>query len=300
MNDERKEFIAKFGTPAHQNKLMSDREPFIRRMVARHGSDEQRDQMMDDESPSVRITIAEQGRDRHRDKLVRDSDYNVLRAVAEHGSDSHREQLVDHPNPNVQNSVARKATARQAGRMLDNPNLDSYAVDKIADQYATTHFDKLINHPKLEQDSFRNLAVGAVGKPDRMEKMMNHKHISDDSLRDIADMATYDQQGDLYHKLLKHPAAHTQTKNVIARYGNESHREALAKSRNTAPATLNTLAHYGDNTTRDHILDHHNVEFGSALSTIEHHPDATPEQKQRVKHIRDITSKSVGGIRYKY
>ena len=153
--------------------------------------------------------IAKFGSPKMQDKLVNDPNYDVRADVAEHGNDEHRDKLVDDP--------------------------DEYVRRVVAEHGNNSHRDKLINDP------------------------------------------------DVYIRI------------AVARNGNDSHRLALAKMRNTSPATLNTIAHYGNTEARDAILDHHNVELGSALSTIINHVDATPEQKLIAKHIRDNV-----GNKYKY
>jgi hypothetical protein len=48
-----KEFLAKYGTPAHQDKLVNDRDPYVRAGVAERGNDSHRDKLVNDSDPDV-------------------------------------------------------------------------------------------------------------------------------------------------------------------------------------------------------------------------------------------------------
>jgi hypothetical protein len=74
-------FLAKFGSPVQQAKLLDDADPLVRAAVARYGSDHDRDQLLEDVDPGVREMVAIHGNATHREKLYIDSVESVREAA---------------------------------------------------------------------------------------------------------------------------------------------------------------------------------------------------------------------------
>lgn len=101
-----KQNLAWYGRDSDLDRLVHDKNPYVRAAVADRKRDCDLDVLVNDPEANVRATVAAQGRDKDLDKLVSDEDALVRRSVARVGRDKDLDKLVDDPEADVREEVA--------------------------------------------------------------------------------------------------------------------------------------------------------------------------------------------------
>jgi len=105
-----REAVAQYGNDSHRDKLIKDKNSWVRAYVAKYGNDSHRDKLVNDEHPAVRNCVARYGNDSHRDILKFDRDPFVRENVARFGNYHHADFLSDDPFSHVaEAAISRKA-----------------------------------------------------------------------------------------------------------------------------------------------------------------------------------------------
>jgi hypothetical protein len=112
-------FLAKYGSPKHQEKLLTHPHDIVRAHLAKQGTDEHRDKLIHDPKPSV-VAAALSGRNpKHLDDHMYSDNTTIRKAVAKYGTVEHHALMMHDRNPEVRASVGQHTP-------------DTYITDKLA------------------------------------------------------------------------------------------------------------------------------------------------------------------------
>lgn len=118
------EFIAKYGSKAHQTKLLDDHyakrkhvDKRTRRIIAEKGDHDHLDKMVHDVDDSVRYHVAWKGGPRHWDHMLNDSDERVRLEIAQKGEHNHIDHLMKDEHEGIRNvaGLQKKVLNRRDG-----------------------------------------------------------------------------------------------------------------------------------------------------------------------------------------
>jgi hypothetical protein len=171
MSEDNYDFISKYGSPKHKDKLADskdykarrslvrnnpeyhgelkhDSDPSVRNQVAVHTNDKEHlDHLVNDPSSDVRASVARRGHKDHLDKLVHDSDWYVRNNVAQHGHEDHMDKLVNDPSSDVRVSVAMRGQERHHDKLVNDSDRDVRA--NVAERGNEKHRERLMNDPDV-------------------------------------------------------------------------------------------------------------------------------------------------------
>lgn len=101
-----KQRVAWYGRSSDLDRLVKDKNPYVRAAVTDRKRDCDLDILVNDPEINVRTCVASQGRNKDLDKLVRDPCARVRAAVARFGRDQDLDILVRDPDTDVREEVA--------------------------------------------------------------------------------------------------------------------------------------------------------------------------------------------------
>jgi hypothetical protein len=200
-------FLAKWGSPSHINrltqspnehdrlaiaskrpeehhKMLNDPSERVRKTISYNTPNKAHlDHFVNDSSEFVRSNVAKRGHKEHLDKLVHDSDWAVRDRVAAHGHPEHLAKLVDDPHEIVRNRVASKGVGHDK-YIHDSSSMVRGMVASIGSEDHKAH---------LANDSNVNVRMEVAKSsehPDTLKKLYKDSHpdVSRHALRHAADL----------------------------------------------------------------------------------------------------------------
>lgn len=292
---EHKQFLAQYGTKDHVNKLASDPEPYIRRASMTNMTNQERSRFLDDPEPSVRGHLAKIGSDAHHARLKNDSNANIRATVAQFGNHSHALDLAEKDDsPSVHNVLARRTNSFDpegkndeiGSQLLKNKNLDNNALTTLSNgQFGRDNFHKILNHPSATPATVGSLSDHATGS--KIDDIIDHEHNHDATMRNI--LRYKEVTPEQMHKMIDSPKSGRDTRLVIAKDGNDSHRDKIINHPDLEPVTMSNLAIYGNDSHREKLFNHPFIKLGSTLRHIaygsEYGDVSTKEHIERAKRM---------------
>lgn len=251
---EHVDFLARYGLDKHRQKLLET--PEGRDSIARTINNKYRPAPIDNSHHSDDI-LYNAISDKNKTTYLDDADASAVRRIVPSLSDEAKNAIVDHnlhSNYGIGMSLAEHGNDRHRSHLLDNPN------HQIRSTVA-----------KYGNDSHRNALVDDNNEMVRA----NVARYGNDSHRE---------------KLVDDP--YPIVRNTIAEIGNDEHRNKVYEYAKKYPAhygrTLDAVAEKGTDAQRNEILNHSKATtspFLNALHSINSHPNATTEQKNKVEQL---------------
>lgn len=169
-----KKFLAQYGTPAIQDKLLNDQHDITRVALATHGTDKHRDILMNDRDKYVRQAVAYHGTDKHRDFLVHDDEPMVRHTVAQQGNDNHIDILSkDRDDHYLKSIVAKKGNLHHALDLVgDHETRDTKlnAYQNIQRRFKHMTDEEIEPYRKHPNTGVKNIANGTIDSRKTMDR----------------------------------------------------------------------------------------------------------------------------------
>lgn len=204
------QFIAKYGSPNHIDKLATGDDPSGRVAIASKHPDKHHmflndsservrqivaastknkahlDHFTNDPSDLVRANVVRHGHKEHLDKLANDKHWYVQSAVAKHGHPEHLNKMIDHPHECVRQVVADKGVGHD--KLVHDQN--QMVRQSVAENGSEHHRAILANDPDV---NVRMVVAKRSEDRNTLEKLKADPHpdVARHAKRHSADLGFY-------------------------------------------------------------------------------------------------------------
>lgn len=248
MESDKGRFLARWGSPKHQERAMHHDDENVRRKVAVHGTDAHRDHLVNDESPHV-VAVALSGRKKeHLDKHVNSSSPIIRGGVAQYGEYHHQAKLMHDPDSDVREQTAHFTPHQDIIHHLSNDH-DQYVRAAIATNEHTP--DHILNRLRNDEHPYVHRHA---------DNAYNRRHRSDEWIAEDVGHMTFAAHQKVHHNIdaMMHDPDH-EVRLKAASKGSKHHLDQLVND--SHPAVRGEVALRGHSDHLDKLMHdpHENV-----------------------------------------